>query len=136
MRSLVFIHKTEEVSPHSLLVYIRDPGDGLISLDLFESHIVAQSGPRQRVLRGHSQYVGECNVIPNHPRLRKVVNPEGLDITEVPRLIFFPEPGADGSALRQHFPRLIECQRKACAADLARSDDQRYVRVEDRLNRM
>ena len=48
MRSLVFVHKTEEVSPHSLLVHIRDPGDGLISLDLLESHIVTQPRPGDR----------------------------------------------------------------------------------------
>jgi hypothetical protein len=31
---------------------------------LLETHIVTESGPRQRMLRGHSEGVGECNVIP------------------------------------------------------------------------
>src|SRR6202048_5545867 len=98
VRSLVSVHQSQEISPHCLLVNIRDPGNGLISSALLKHHVVTHPRSRQRVLMRHSQNVGQCDVIPNDPGPGEIVDPERLDCMIVPRLIFLPQPCSDCSA--------------------------------------
>src|SRR5215510_6230301 len=86
------------------------------------------------MLGGHTQDVGQRDVVPNYPGFGKVVDPERLNVTEVPRLILVPEPGANGPTLLQHFPRLRKRQGQTRATNFSRPNHQRYARIKDGLH--